>query len=588
MEPSTLLLYIIVFAAVSNTALFLFEKYVHWGSLRGWMKVGLREKVLKLKAVRNLVYDIAADLVPRYRNAGVEKGSEGLVEYIGEIVYYSIVLGVVTLLSAAALALVFNNMLLAVFGITGFLTILYPYLDYLLIKGERDKAIYNELAFFAFTSYICQEGGRNLDRCLQHVTEGSIFRWLKTESKIMLTDILIHTQNLYASLRARASTTKATLYRRFLDGYAGLHATGGNLLSYLEHQIELLKNDFKAKTSQYVEKALMVSEINIILTVILPMIVLASASTGSVVGNAIQVATICFIAVYTFTVVLLINSIKPMTGTGNVKLKPKVFEVALSITLFIVFFLLSGHLWLAAAAAIAVFSLTYGCRGRNKLKEERQLEESLPNFVRDIADYKAAGKSIFQGMTLAIREKAYNEKFLQVLTKNVNRFSLDPSKIPSGTGVWLVDYVFDSVGLMQETGGGNTATLMELASLIEDTIVEKERIRRETGLATYMAYLSPLLFTIVTASIFALSEIVSGAAPTEAFIFSITVTQTQREWIYLTIVTATASNVFISKYVQQGSYEDTVAVAFALLIAAVCILEMENVTYMVKTVLGVK
>jgi hypothetical protein len=46
--------------------------------------------------------------------------------------------------------------------------------------------------------------------------------------------------------------------------------------------------------------------------------------------------------------------------------------------------------------------------------------------------------------------------------------------------------------------------------------------------------------------------------------------------------------VFISKYVQQGSYEDTVAVAFALLIAAVCILEMENVTYIVKTILGVK
>ncbi|MGQ9781045.1 MAG: type II secretion system F family protein [Nitrososphaeria archaeon] len=588
MEPSTLLLYVIILTTMANITLLFISKYVHLSDFRRRTKINVKEKMLKFKTIRNLVYDIAADLVPRYRNAGVEKGSEGLVEYIGDIVYYSIIFGTATLLSAALLALVFNNMFLIIFGVTGFLIILYPYLDYLLLKGERDKAIYNELAFFAFTSYIHQESGRNLDQCLQHASERNIFKWMKTESKIMLTDLLIHTQNLYTSLRTRASTTKATLYKRFLDGYAGLHATGGNLLSYLEHQIELLKSDFKARTSQYVEKALMISEINIILTVILPMIVLASSTTESTVGNIIQLATICFIVVYAFTVVLLADNIRPKTGTGNVRLKPKALEVTLSITSFITFYLLSSRLWLATAASIATFSLIYGRRGRNRLNETRQLEESLPNFIRDIADYKAAGKSIYQGMMLAIKEKAYNSKFLQILNKTANRFSLNASNISSETGVWLVDYVFDSVDLMQRTGGGNTATLMELANLIEDTEMEKERIRRETGLATYMTYLSPILFTIVTASILALSEIMSETASMQTPIFSIAISEIQKEWIYLTIVTATATNAFITKYVQQGSYEDTVTIAFTLLIASACILQMDSIIHLIRTFLGVR
>ena len=390
---------------------------------------------------------------------------------------------------------------------------------------------------------------------------------------------------MYASLRARSSTTKAKLYKRFLDGYAGLYATGGNLLRYLEHQIQIIKQDFKARNTSYIEKALMISEINLILTVILPTVIIGSTSIGSQATLAFQILMTFFLLVYTFTIVLVVEGIRPKMGTGNVKLKPKILEISLAITMSLTFYLLLNSIWLSTSIFIITLSLFYGYRGKRRLKEIEGLEEPLPNFIRNIADYKAAGKSIYQGIALTVEENKYNGRFLDLLNRIKNRLSFNATSVSSTTGIWLVDYVFDNIDLMQRSGGGNTDTLMELANLIEDTKAEKERVKKETSLATYLTYLSPLLFTFVTASIFALAEIVSGNV-TEPQILSLTITQTQKEWIYQMIIIATASNAFISKYIQEGTYENTIPIALALIIASACVLEMEQITQIIKNIVG--
>jgi len=585
MEPNQVLLYVMALTTFVNIALLLLERYPNFIKSQRRIKFNLKERIISSPKIRKLVYDIAADLVPRYRNAGVEKGSEGLLDYIEGAVYNSIILGALTLIVSALLSLIFKNMFMILMGLTGFLTIFYPYIDYLTIRGERDKAINNELPFFAFTAYIYQESGQNIDQTFNHIAERNIFRWIRTESKIILTDLMIHTQNLYASLRARSSTTKAKLYKRFLDGYAGLYATGGNLLRYLEHQIQIIKQDFKARNTSYIEKALMISEINLILTVILPTVIIGSTSIGSQATLAFQILMTFFLLVYTFTIVLVVEGIRPKMGTGNVKLKPKILEISLAITMSLTFYLILNSIWLSTSIFIITLSLLYGYRGKRRLKEIEGLEEPLPNFIRNIADYKAAGKSIYQGIALTVEENKYNGRFLDLLNRIKNRLSFNATSVSSTTGIWLVDYVFDNIDLMQRSGGGNTDTLMELANLIEDTKAEKERVKKETSLATYLTYLSPLLFTFVTASIFALAEIVSGNV-TEPQILSLTITQTQKEWIYQMIIIATASNAFISKYIQEGTYENTIPIALALIIASACVLEMEQITQIIKNIVG--
>ncbi|MEM3573297.1 MAG: hypothetical protein QXJ62_03590, partial [Nitrososphaeria archaeon] len=169
MDASILLFYVMIFTGIANLILLILEKDGHAGKWFEKVNMLLKNKILGLRFFEKIVYDMASDLIPKYKSISVEKGSEGLLEYIGEIVYKSTLFSMFSLAASLILAYAFSNLIIVFFGILSFTSILYPYIDYLLLKGEKDRGIYNELVFFAFTEYICQESGRNIDYALNHV-----------------------------------------------------------------------------------------------------------------------------------------------------------------------------------------------------------------------------------------------------------------------------------------------------------------------------------------------------------------------------------------------------------------------------------
>jgi len=580
LEAETLLFYAIIFTGAANILLLLKR-----GRFRGWVErvnAGLKGRILGTKFFEKIVYDIASDLIPKYKSVSVEKGSEGILEYIGEIVYRSTLFSFSALSVSLAAAYLFKSPLIVLFGALSFLTILYPYIDYFLVKGEKDRGVCNELVFFAFIEYVCQESGKGLEYAFNHVVRGGLFKWIRTEAKIVLTDLMVRSQDVYSSLRERASSTKAKIYRRFLDGYAGVYATGGSLLAYMAHQIEVLENDLKFRMRQFLERAQMISEVNVVLTVIMPIVVIVASNSTA--GAAMQLLACTLIFVYTVAMALLIEDSRPKNGLGNTRVKPKPSEITLALIAFIACFTLFGGLWLPLAAALMTFSIAYGYRGRRRLKEVEQLEEPLAAFVRDVADYRAAGKSVYQAIALSLKEKEYNSRFKRELAFVVNRFSLNSPDIRTDTGVWLFDYVFDCLDLMQKGGGGRTSTLIELANMIEDVRMEEENVRRETGLASHLSYLAPLLFTLVSASMLALLETISAGAPSAANILPFQAV-VDREWLYLMIVANTFSNTFITCLLRDGSYEGVYVAAITLAVAVACILQMDNVVHLLKSVM---
>ncbi|MCX8188196.1 MAG: hypothetical protein N3F64_00620 [Nitrososphaeria archaeon] len=581
METSTLLFYVMVLTFAANLILLILEKDETPGKWFEKVNLHLKNRFLSSRFFEKIVYDIASDLIPKYKSISVEKGSDGLLEYIGEIVYKSTLFSIFSLAISLTLAYLFNNLIIVIFGILSFTSILYPYIDYLLLRGEKDREIYNELIFFAFTEYICQEGGRNIDYALNHVINGRLFKWIRTEAKIVLTDLLIHSKNLYNSLRERASNTKATVYRRFLDGYAGIYATGGNLLTYMSHQMEVLKNDLKFRIGQFLEKAQMISEVNIILTVIMPIVVIVSSNSRA--GIIMHVIAFSFLIIYIIAMSFFIEDSRPKTGLGNIRVKPKVSEIILALLVFVATYIMFKSLWLPITVALITFSTLYGYRGKCRLKEGKDLEEPLPIFVRDIADYRTAGKSIYQAITLSLKEKEYNEKFKKEVMVVVNKLSLNSTDLRTSTGVWLFDYVFDCLDLMQKSGGGSTSVLIELANMIEDIILEKEKVRRETALASYLTYLAPILFTLVSASMLALLETMIVGANSGTSLLPINAIQIEKDWLYMMIVANTFSNTYITGLLKEGSYENIYITAITLVIALVCILQMDNMVHLLKT-----
>jgi len=587
LEASTILFYVIVFTCAANIILLFLERE---GVVRKWFEkknMVLKNRLLGSKFFEKIVYDMASDLIPRYKSISVEKGSEGLLEYIGEIVYKSTIFSIAALAVSSALAYFLSNPIIVLFGALSFTSILYPYIDYILLKGEKDRGVYNELVFFAFTEYICQESGKNIEYALNHAVDGRLFKWIRTEAKIILTDLLIHSKNVYNSLRERASNTKATVYRRFLDGYAGIYATGGNLLTYMSHQIEVLKNDLKFRIGQFLEKAQMISEVNIVLTVITPIVAIVSSNSGA--GGMMQILVFSFLIIYTIAMSFFIEDSRPKTGLGNFRVKPKVIEIILALTVFAISYTMFKSLWLPITIALITFSTTYGYRGKRRLKEVRELEEPLPIFLRDIADYRATGKSVYQAILLSLKEKEYNGRFKREVAAVVNKLSLNATDIKTCTGVWLFDYVFDCLDLMQKSGGGSTSTLIELANMIEDILLEKEKVRRETGLASYLTYIAPVLFTLVTASMLALMETMAAGASSGLNLIPFQMFKVERDWLYLMIVANTFSNTYITGLLRDGSYENIYLTAITLSIALACIIQMDSLVGLFKnTIFGLR
>ncbi|MGB9727626.1 MAG: hypothetical protein ACPLZF_04380 [Nitrososphaeria archaeon] len=579
LEASTILFYVIVFTCSANIIVLFLEKD---GLVKKWFdrkNLLLKNKLLNSKFFEKIVYDMASDLIPRYKSISVEKGSEGLLEYIGEIVYKSTIFSIISLALSLTLAFLLSNPIIVLFGALSFTSILYPYIDYLLLKGEKDRGVYNELVFFAFTQYICQESGKNIEYALNHAVNGRLFKWIRTEAKIILTELLIHSKNVYNSLRERASNTKATVYRRFLDGYAGIYATGGNLLTYMSHQIEVLKNDLKFRIGQFLEKAQMISEINIVLTVVTPIVAIVSSNSGGI----MQILVFSFLIIYTIAMSFFIEDSRPKNGLGNFRVRPKIFEILLALMVFSISYAIFKSLWLPVTIALIAFSTTYGYRGKRRLKEVRELEEPLPIFLRDVADYRAAGKSVYQAIALSLKEKEYSERFKMEVTAVANKLSLDATDIKTCTGVWLFDYVFDCLDLMHKSGGGSTKTLIELANMIEDILLEKEKVRRETGLASHLTYIAPLLFTLVSASMLALLETMAAGVSSGISILPFQMFHVERDWLYLMIVSNTFSNTCITGLLREGSYESIYLTAVTLSIALACILQMDSLVQLFKT-----
>ncbi|MEM0385146.1 MAG: hypothetical protein QXH64_01665, partial [Nitrososphaeria archaeon] len=86
MDASILLFYVMIFTGIANLILLILEKDGHAGKWFGKVNILFKNKILGLRFFEKIVYDMASDLIPKYKSISVEKGSEGLLEYIGEIV----------------------------------------------------------------------------------------------------------------------------------------------------------------------------------------------------------------------------------------------------------------------------------------------------------------------------------------------------------------------------------------------------------------------------------------------------------------------------------------------------------------------
>jgi hypothetical protein len=530
----------------------------------------LKKKIVSVKFFSNIVYDMAADLSSRLRSVGEERDA---ISIVSDYVYFSTVAGACTTVAAIVLFAALGNPLLLLLGATGFMILFYPYIDVGLGKMEKGRDIYNELPFFTFLAYVYQESERSLNSLVQDVVAGEstfakLFRWVKVECRIIYSDVTIRARDFVSSLIERGNDTRSIIYRRLIEGYAYIYSEGGDLRSFLKQQLEILMEDYRSRASKYIDTAATMSEINVIVSTLFPIFVIASSMAAPSLAGGLGVMTAALTAVFFIFSTLVVRSSQPKFGTGDRLPGIGIVDIAAPLVAGLVSFFASKHAWIAIGVGFAAFGAVYGVRGMAQTGFVEKVEESLPTFIRDMASFRVAGKTIPQSIEAVYAEGRYTGEFRKVLADAIAEMRKSGG-IVSETGIWIVDYVFAALNAMHELGGGTPAMISSLGSFIEDLEMEWEKVRRETFTPFILSLFAPVMFTIVISMMFSMAGLLKGVpapggngspAPSPPGFLNIEVTDVLKETIYSIAMLSSCFGAALSSYIRHFTFKKTLLV----------------------------
>ena len=556
----------------------------------------LKKKIISSKFFSNIVYDMAADLSSKLRSVGEERDALSIVS---DYVYFSTVAGTCTTVAAIVLFIAMGNPLLLLLGATGFMILFYPYIDVRLGRMEKGRDIHNELPFFTFLAYVYQESERGLSALVQDVVAGEgtlarLFKWVKVECRIIYADITIRARDFVSALIDRGKDTGSLIYRRFLEGYAYIYSEGGDLRSFLKQQLEILMEDYRSRASKYIDTAATMSEINVIISTLFPIFVIASSIVAPSLAGGLGVMTAALVAVFFMFSTLIVRSEQPKFGTGDRLPGIGILDIVVPTVSGLVSFFASRHAWTAIGVGFAAFGIVYGVRGMAQMRFVEKVEESLPTFIRDIASFRVAGKTIPQSIEVVYAEGRYTGEFRKVLADVIAEMRKS-GRIISNTGIWVVDYVFASLNAMHELGGGTPAMISSLGSFIEDLEMEKEKVRRETFTPYILSLFAPLMFTTVITMMFAMAGLLkdvpapggagSPVASPPGFL-NIEITDVLKEIIYSIAMLSSCFGAVLASYIRHFTFKKTLLVVVVVAEMVLLLYMSDPITALISRMFG--
>lgn len=556
----------------------------------------LKKKIISSKFFSNIVYDMAADLSSKLRSVGEERDALSIVS---DYVYFSTVAGACTTVAAVVLFIAMGNPLLLLLGATGFMILFYPYIDVRLGRMEKGRDIHNELPFFTFLAYVYQESERGLSALVQDVVAGEgalakLFKWVKVECRIIYADITIRARDFVSALIDRGKDTGSLIYRRFLEGYAYIYSEGGDLRSFLKQQLEILMEDYRSRASKYIDTAATMSEINVIVSTLFPIFVIASSIVAPSLAGGLGVMTAALVAVFFMFSTLMVRSEQPKFGTGDRLPGTGILDIVVPTVSGLVSFFASKHAWTAIGVGFAAFGIVYGVRGMAQMRFVEKVEESLPTFIRDIASFRVAGKTIPQSIEVVYAEGRYTGEFRKVLADVIAEMRKS-GRIISNTGIWVVDYVFASLNAMHDLGGGTPAMISSLGSFIEDLEMEKEKVRRETFTPYILSLFAPLMFTTVITMMFAMAGLLKAVpapggagspAPSPPGFLNIEITDVLKEIIYSIAMLSSCFGAVLASYIRHFTFKKTLLVVAVVAEMALLLYMSDPITALISRMFG--
>jgi flagellar protein FlaJ len=378
--------------------------------------------------------------------------------------------------------------------------------------GDRRRAVDDELPFFAMYASILQSVGVNLYNALLQSIGKSVFKQVEKDALIAKRNVEFFFRSPVEALEEAGKMHPNERMKNLLLGYTSEWRSGGDLARYLEAKADDCLKDMNFKWKNYADKASDLGETTVSLLFVLPMMILMSAfifpsQAMTMVGATTSIA----IPLMTVAVFGLVNASQPKTYDvlkGDLKLSIIAGAVTLASTV-----LLGTSLWLCFAATLAAASTFYGASVFLQLRENGMLEKMLPQFLRDVTEFRKMGYDISKAIMKISEENTYNTVFNNLLQAVARQMKLGVriAEVEVPTRSWLTRISFFLLTEILESGGGTASSMEKLTDFVSQVVRTKRETSASMRLYQALSIFTPVGLSLITALMFTLITAFSAA-----------------------------------------------------------------------------
>ncbi len=380
--------------------------------------------------------------------------------------------------------------------------IYYPYIKFSQLRGERKRLVERDLPFFAIYASILQSAGLFIDKAFRRMIGNLLLPGIEREGRLVEKDLRLGKDPLEA-VTELARHHPSRKFRDFVFGYTAVVRSGWDALAYLTTKVREYIQDIKFDWRMYSERAGSIGEMLIILFFMSStMFIMIAVVLPYGVEGLMMVFNFLILPMTTVLMISMIDAMIPQPKIKNYYTVNILMVAATPLLVLIALLALEVDPVLALEATFISALLAVGIDFHMQHSEVKDIEDALPEFLRDITEYRKIGFPLVRAFFM-IQEsgRKYNkhfDKLLSVITAQL-RAGIRLNRVRIPTRSWLGRFTFWLLGEIEDTGGGTPAIMEEFTGLITDILDSRENARRQLRVYNFLAYLTPFFLAIFVA-----------------------------------------------------------------------------------------
>ncbi len=359
--------------------------------------------------------------------------------------------------------------------------------------AQRREGVERELPFFSILANVLGSAGVPLYTVFEGVCKTDVFSSIRKEALLIRRDVQVFGANPNEVFEKMAVRHPSKKFGDLLLGYTSKVRTGGDLQGYLAGESGSNLGELESAWERYAARVGIVGSLMITVFGVVPLLLLVVGFfTPSTSVVTLTVFTAVVVPLFTVLMVYLAGRMQPV---GDVPIAAKGgLAAVVSVPAFGVTYAFEG-LWLALAIGLFMFFTAFGLSARAQMIERREFDEALPNFMKDLMEYKRQeydlNKSVMSIASNSTYAPAFDD-FLRRLTIQVKTGTpIYEAKVEPKTRLGRL--VFYVIGQMSYSGGGSLDTLFQLTKYTSRVMEMKKRAQAEIKPYLLLAHVTPLM-----------------------------------------------------------------------------------------------